>query len=105
MKKSKGRPPQSRIRQQIIEILNCQKSGYGYQISKLHTQLFTPATRRVIYYHLRKGVETGELEIDKVEKEVGSFSWGPTAEKTYYKLGKNAKPQGDPRVREIIEKK
>lgn len=98
----KGRPPQSPIRQNMIELLDILGSAYGYQMSKLYQQLFTPATRRVIYYHLRKGLDLGEFEIDRVEHEKGDFSWGTVAEKTYYKLGKNAKPKGNERIREAI---
>jgi hypothetical protein len=103
MKLVRGRPPQSKIRQNMIEILNVLGSAYGYQISKIYEQLFASATRRVIYYHLKKGVELNEFEIDRVEHEKGDFSWGRIAEKTYYKLGKNAKPRGDARVREAIQ--
>lgn len=98
----KGRPPQSQIRQNMIEILYVLGSAYGYHISKIYQQLFAPVTRRVIYYHLRKGIELGEFEIDRVEHEKGEFSWGTIAEKTYYKLGKNAKPRGNQRVVEAV---
>lgn len=98
----RGRPPQSQIRQNIVEILYILGSAYGYQISKLYQQLFAPATRRVIYYHLRKGIDLGEFEVDRIEREKGDFSWGTIAEKTYYKLGKSAKPRGDKRVREAV---
>ncbi len=96
----KGRPPRSQIRQNIVEILYSLGRAYGYQISKIYMRTYPPATRRVIYYHLVKGLELGEFEIDKVEKETGEFSWGSTSEKTYYKLGKNAKPQGDLQITE-----
>lgn len=101
-REQRGRPPQSQIRQNIIEILYYCQSAYGYQISKFYAQLFPAATRRVIYYHLNKGIELGEFEIDRVERETGDFSWGNTVEKTYYRLGKSAKPQGDMRVREAL---
>ena len=98
MSKRRGRPAKSQIRQNIVEILSQYKSAYGYQISKIYFQLFPSATRRVIYYHLKKGLDLGEFEIDRVEHEKGEFSWGSTAEKTYYRLGKDAQPRGDPRV-------
>jgi hypothetical protein len=98
----KGRPPQSQIRQNIIEIIHHAGSAYGYQISKWYAELFPAATRRVIYYHLRKGVDLGEFEIDKVEREKGEFSWGSHAEKTYYKLGKKAEARGDERVKVVV---
>ena len=100
----KGRPPQSEIRQNIVEILYNLGSAYGYQISKLYRKIFAPATQRVMYYHLKKGIELGEFQVDKVVHEKGNFSWGSTAEKTYYKLGKNARPKGDIQVKEAIDK-
>ncbi len=99
----KGRPPSSQIRENMVELLHCLGSAYGYQISKVYRQLFAPATRRVIYYHLRKGVELGVFEVDQVKREQGEFSWGTVAEKTYYKLGKTAQPRGDGRVKQAIE--
>ncbi len=104
MKQRRGRPPQSQIRQNIVEILSVVGSSYGYQISKWHAQLFPAATRRVIYYHLRKGLELGEFEVDKVEREQGEFSWGNIAEKTYYRLGRRAQPRGDERVKGLVGK-
>ena len=97
----KGRPTHSQIRQNIIEILYRMGRAYGYRISKIYLQAYPPVTRRVIYYHLRKGLEIGEFEIDRIEKEIGDFSWGSISEKTYYKLGKNAKPRGDYHPQEI----
>ncbi len=99
----RGRPPQSQIRQNMVELMYILGSAYGYQLSKLYQQIFAPATRRVIYYHLRKGIDLGEFEIDRVEHEKGDFSWGTVAEKTYYKLGKNAKPRGDQRIKAAIK--
>ena len=52
----RGRPVKSAIRQNIIEILNFIKRGYGYEIYKI------------------------------------------------YVLGPNAKPKGDPRVKEALNK-
>ena len=88
----------------MVEILHHAGTVYGYQMSKLHSQLFPPATRRVIYYHLKKGIETGEFEIGEVKRETGDFSWGSVVEKTYYTLGKNAKPKGNPQVKEFFER-
>lgn len=101
--RKKGRPPSSQIRENMIELLHCLGSAYGYQISKVYKQMFAPATRRVIYYHLRKGTELGVFEIDQVKREQGEFSWGTVAEKTYYKLGKSAQPRGDARIRQAVD--
>lgn len=102
---TRGRPIGSQIRQNVVEILYYMKSGYGYDIYKTYRDIFPKVTMRVIYYHLKKGQLTGEFEIDKIEKEKGDYSWGPEAEKIYYKLGKNAKPTMNPIVMEYFEKK
>lgn len=100
----RGRPSGSIIRQNIVEILYYIGSAHGYHISKLYPRIFPAVTRRVIYYHMRKGVSLGEFDIDKIEREQGDFSWGSVAEKTYYKLGKNAKPIGDELVKVVVKK-
>jgi len=101
----RGRPVRSDIRKNIIEILALLGRGYGYQIHKIYREIFAPCTREVIYYHLKKGVALGEFEVEEVKKESGTYSWGTTVEKTYYKLGKNAQPMGDERVKKFFEKK
>jgi len=100
----KGRPPNSQIRQNMIEILYHLKSAYGYQISKEYHKIFGSATRRVIYYHLKKGLSLEEFEIDRIEQEKGEFSWGNMAEKIYYKLGKRAEPRGNKKVERMLGK-
>ncbi len=98
----RGRPIKSAIRQNIVEILHHLGEGYGYQISKIYNEVFSTVTQRSIYYHLRKGIQTKEIEVKKVEQEKGDFSWGPTVEKTYYTLGAQAKPVGLGRVKEHL---
>ena len=100
----RGRPIGSEIRQNIIEILAVKGRGYGYEIHKIYITLFPPCTRENVYYHLRKGVSLGEFDIEEVKQEKGEYSWGTVVEKKYYKLGTNAKPKGDPRVKEYFEK-
>lgn len=100
----KGRPCQSVIRQNILEILYFLGKGYGYQISKVYNRVFAKVSQRSIYYHLRKGVSLGELELNKIEQEEGDFSWGKIAEKRYYSLGKKARPKGELRVKEFLDK-
>ncbi len=92
---ARGRPPNSRIRQNIVEILHVIGKGYGYQIHKFYQELYPPCTREVIYYHLHKGVVLEEFQIEEIKEEPGDYSWGKTVEKTYYVLGKNAMPKGD----------
>ena len=99
----KGRPVKSEIRQNIVEILYFIEKAYGYEIYKIYVVIFPKVTLRSIYYHLRKGVELGEFQINKVEKEKGDYSWGGEAEKIYYALGTSAKPSGNDRVKEYVE--
>ncbi len=101
----RGRPLGSQIRQNIVEILYFIKSGYGYDIFKIYKAVFPKVTMRSIYYHLRKGVSTGEFKVEKIEKVQGEYSWGPEAEKIFYTLGKNAKPKMDKRVKAYLDKK
>ncbi|HLD34143.1 MAG TPA: hypothetical protein VJB66_05425 [Candidatus Nanoarchaeia archaeon] len=104
MTKKRGRPTKSAIRQNIVELLNIFGQAHGYSISKKYQEIFPQVTQRVIYYHLRKGMDLKEFEISKIEKETGEFSWGSTVEKTYYKLGPNAQPKGDKRLKELKAK-
>ncbi|HLC66435.1 MAG TPA: hypothetical protein VJK52_02240 [Candidatus Nanoarchaeia archaeon] len=99
----RGRPPKSEIRQNIVEILAATKvPAYGYQIFRVYRRIFPRATLRVLYYHLRKGITTGEFLIARVEEAKGEYSWGNTAEKVYYTLGPMAQPKGDSRVQEFL---
>ncbi|MCF7871863.1 hypothetical protein K9L97_02410 [Candidatus Woesearchaeota archaeon] len=99
----RGRPIGSPVRQNIIEILYFLGNAHGYHIYKIYKQIFPKITLRGIYYHLKKGIELGELQIDEVQKESGTYSWGSEAEKTYYKIGPKAKPKADPRVKVFLE--
>ena len=90
----RGRPVVSVIRQNMVEILFKIGNAYGYEIYKHYLENYPKITLRSIYYHLKKGVDIGEFEVEKVEKEKGEYSWGETAEKIYYRLGKSAAPQG-----------
>lgn len=101
----RGRPVFSVIRQNMTEILFYLGKGYGYDIYKYYVEVYPKVTLRSIYYHLRKGVELGEFEVEKIEKEKGEYSWGEMAEKIYYKLGVNAQPKKDPRVKNLVDKK
>ena len=100
-----GRPIRSTIRQNVVEILSHMGKGYGYEISKIYNKIFPAVTQRSVYYHLKKGIETQEIEIHKIEQEQGNFSWGKSVEKTYYALGKNAQPRGDDRIKEFLQPK
>lgn len=89
----------------MIEILHFMGEAYGYQIYKAYKDLYDPITLRVIYYHLKKGKALAEFEIAGVKKIEGDYSWGPEAERIFYKLGPNAKAKLDSRVKEYFSKK
>jgi hypothetical protein len=99
----RGRPIKSEIRDNIIEILHYLGSSYGYRIAKIYLQLFPSCTREVIYYHLKKGVSLGEIELKEVKLEKGEYSWGSEVEKVYYTVGPKASPKGDDRIRQFVE--
>ncbi len=101
----RGRPIGSTVRQNIIEIINVLGKSHGYEIYKVYRDLFPKVTLRVIYYHLRKGLDLGELEIEKISMEKGNYSWGGEAEKIYYKLGPKARAKGDERVKAYAKAK
>lgn len=100
----RGRPTKSIIRQNVVEILQHLGKGYGYEISKIYNEIFPKVTQRSIYYHLRKGVLTQEIEVYKIEREEGDFSWGPVVEKIFYSLGKEAQPKGEEKIKEFLQK-
>lgn len=100
-----GRPIGSPIRQNMVEILHFMGKGCGYDIHKAYIELFPKATQRVIYYHLKKGVDMQEFEVADIKTEKGDYSWGKTAEKVYYKLGTNASPKIVLKVKKYFEMK
>ena len=79
----RGRPIKSQVRQNIIEILYFLGKAYGYEIYKVYKEVYPNVTLRLMYYHLRKGVEIGEFKVESVKKVQGDYSWGPEAEKIY----------------------
>ncbi len=100
----RGRPIKSAIRQNIVEILNIKGEMYGYDIYRSYKEIFPSITLRSIYYHLKKGVSTGEFIVKEVKREKGEFSWGTETEKIYYALGSKAQVKGDPKVKEFFKK-
>jgi hypothetical protein len=102
---AKGRPVGSVVRQNVVEILYFLGSAHGYHVFKVYKQLYPKITLRAIYYHLRKGQDLGEFEVDIIHREKGDYSWGAEAEKIYYKLGKNAKPRVDQRIKALLDAK
>ena len=101
---NRGRPNASQIRQNIVEILHFLGKGYGYDIYKVYISLFPKVTLRSIYYHLKKGEQLKEFQVNQIKQEQGDFSWGSSVEKIYYTLDQNAKPAVVKRVGEFVEK-
>ena len=100
----RGRPIKSEVRNNIIELLYFMKKAYGYDIYKNYIELFPKTTMRNIYYHLKKGLTIDEFKIEKIKKEQGEYSWGTEAEKIYYRLGPNASPKINKRVKNYFDK-
>ncbi len=94
----------SQIRQNVVEILSFLGKAYGYAIYKVYKAVYPKVTLRSIYYHLRKGIQTGEFKVERIEKEKGDYSWGGEAEKIYYALGPQAKPTMDQKVKEYLDR-
>lgn len=101
----KGRPIGSKVRENIVNILLFMKKGYGYEVHKVYLDLFPGVSQRLIYYHLKKGLSRDEFEVEAIKKEEGVYSWGNNAEKTYYKLGKNANPRIIKKIKKYFESK
>jgi hypothetical protein len=99
----RGRPVKSKIRSNMVEIIGFLGSGYGYQISKMYNQIFPQVTQRSIYYHLRKGVSTGEVQVNRIVEDSGDFSWGQKVEKIFYSLGPNANFRSSKRVKKFFD--
>jgi hypothetical protein len=102
--KSQGRPLGSKVRQNIVEILYFYRQLHGYDLFKIYKELYPPVTMRLIYYHLKKGVDTGEFRVEKIDKKAGTYSWGATSENVIYALGQSANPMIEPHVKYYWEK-
>ena len=89
-----GRPIGSEVRNNMVEILFAKGEMHGYRLWKEYVDIFPKVSRRLIYYHLQKGLDTGEFEIARIEKESGDYSWGSKAERKYFRVGGQAKPRG-----------
>ena len=99
---ARGRPIKSKIRQNIVEILFYLKRSYGYSIARVYNEVFPPVHIRSIYYHLRKGIATGEIHLEEIKEEKGDFSWGTKVEKIYYSLGSEARVVGNSQLAEYF---
>jgi hypothetical protein len=103
-KRGQGRPIGSKVRQNIVEILYFYRQLHGYDLYKIYIDLYPKVTMRLIYYHLKKGLDTGEFKIARLDKKSGNYSWGTTSENVIYELGTNANPMIEPHVKFYWEK-
>ncbi len=92
---NRGRPYKSLIRDRITVLLDRLGFSYGYEIYKYYKQLFDNTSSRIIYYHLRKGVDKGEFVVVNIKRVPGSFTWGNEVERVYYSLGPYASTRND----------
>jgi hypothetical protein len=104
MVRKQGRPIGSKVRQNMVEILYFYRQLHGYELFKIYVELYHPVTMRLIYYHLKKGLDTREFKIYKVDKKTGTYSWGVTSENIVYELGESANPMIEPHVKSYWER-
>lgn len=98
----RGRKPASKIRNNILEILDAKKKAYGREIYRDYIKLFPKVHIKSIYYHLKKGVSLGEVKAIGFKKEKGNYSWGDEAEKAYYSLGPKARVKTSEKVKKFF---
>lgn len=100
MKDKRGRPAESVIRSNIVELLFFLGEAYGYDLYKKYLKVFgQKVSMRSIYYHLNKGVELGEFAIKEIQNIKGNYSWGEGVRRIVFKLGSNASPVGSVEVK------
>lgn len=103
-KESRGRPTKSVIRERILQLLKMKPESYGYEIYKNYVGIFGAVHMRSIYYHLKKGVALGEIELTEIKDEKGDYSWGDKAERIYYCLGPQGRASISPEVKTYYSK-
>ena len=85
-----------------MELLYFLKTGYGYELYKKYISVFDQKVSiRSIYYHLNKGVELGDFQVNTVEEVSGNYSWGDRVKRVLFSLGPNASPRN---TQEVLEK-
>jgi hypothetical protein len=99
----RGRPLNSPVRQNITELLSQFGELHGYDVYKHYVKVFPKVSIRAVYYSLKKGVEMKHFKVSKVEKQQGSYSWGPEAQRVYYALGEKANPAGDEKAKKYYD--
>lgn len=98
----RGRKPSSDIRDRILQILSCMDKAYGYEIFDHYLALFPPVHMRSIYYHLRKAVNLNQAKVSEIKHAQGDYSWGPTAQRIYYSVSKDAQVVVSQEVKEYF---
>ena len=88
MSRMSGRPIGSNVRNNIIALLSSHGPMHGYELYQKYIQIYPKVTMRLIYYHLKKGVSTGELKIHKIEHKKGEYSWGSEVQNILYTVNK-----------------
>ncbi len=88
----RGRPRRSVIRQNMVDMLAQLGSAHGYALWREYCKQYPKVSQRSIYYHLQRGLETGEFRIASVKEEEGDYTWGASAKRTYFALGVRAEP-------------
>ncbi len=85
-----GRKAGSIIRKRISALIKELGKSYGYEIYKNYNVVFGNVDMRLVYYHLKSGVNRQEFIISEIKKEKGGYTWGDMAEKVYYDIGPRA---------------
>ena len=86
--RSVGRPIGSNVRNNIISLLSREGPMHGYELYQKYIMNYPKVTMRLIYYHLKKGVSTGELKVYKIEHKKGEYSWGTEVQNIIYTVNK-----------------
>ncbi len=97
-----GRPSKSVVRDRLVEMLFIAGRLTAYEAHKHYLRLFGKASQRNIYYQLQKGEAQGIFS-KEVVVEKGEYTWGATAQKTYYSLTSQARPQINKEVRDYFQ--
>lgn len=83
----RGRPPVSKVRQRLAELLFVAGKLTAYEAYKLYKKFFVPTSQRNIYYQLSRGASLGQFFKEEVQEQ-GEFSWGGLVRKVYYGLAR-----------------
>ncbi len=81
-----ARKPGSLVRARIISLLQQHGEMHGYKLAILYNKEYAKVSQRLIYYHLKKGVNLEEIKISKIVEEKGDYSWGNKVSRVYYKV-------------------